>query len=670
MAQLAAVVALVALFVGVRGEEKGAQSYPFCFMNITTDRAETGFIQVYGMAVNSTSMLIEANNDSFHDFKQLQVGLSQMSSYNTTPGFGSVLRQSDPASTDLTINNFGIIVSSNEPVYVIGVKSDKGTSDAYRVLPLVDTSTEFFIAGWRKEVDRNFLAVIMVVGAEDDTCVEIYKVTDGTNYRRLQSQMGGVGKYQVYRYFASTDSDEFGNQIGEDVTGYFVNTTKPVGVYFGHECAWVPSTSVLFCDYLVEQIPPVSQLGQRHVVPPIMGRNPAAGYVVRVVCTQPGDTTVKFLGETRTCKAGQFIEFQQPNCGKATFIDCSAKCLVMQYNKGYQTIKNPMDTPTDPFMMMVVPDDRFTAGAGIATANFCLEKDSIIEFDNYVSIVTFYSCIDNIRFDDQPLSSPGIKATWTKLEAGPITYGVTSFRIKHDYHWVNLAPNTFCSFAVYVYGHSYYKDSSSAYGYSANYNITGTPVTSLWEKASEKYKNITNIPGQAAECESESELTGAILKDGFSTPVYYPFTLKAGVNTPMTLSATCKTLYEEDLLKLLRDFSRKINEWICKAKNCSYLGGVGVAIDYDLLKVEWIGSGDVYNAVQIYVPMMASMDASAKDFAQCRADIMAYVYEFINWPPYYTKDLIASRTQDGCPWPILFVKPQFDAAPQQCPAIN
>ena len=62
-----------------------------------------------------------------------------------------------------------------------------------------------------------------------------------------------------------------------DITGYYINATKPISVVAGHSCAFVPE-GVFFCDHIVEHIPPVSELGITHVVPPIIGRLANAGY--------------------------------------------------------------------------------------------------------------------------------------------------------------------------------------------------------------------------------------------------------------------------------------------------------------------------------------------------------------------------------------------------------
>lgn len=118
----------------------------------------------------------------------------------------------------------------------------------------------------------------------------------------------------------------------EDMTGYFINATKPVQVICGHECANVPQQTP-FCDHMAEQIPPVNQLGFYHVVPPIDGRNRNAGYVVRVVATEP-TTTIRFMGTSVVREKGAFVQINTSDSMTPIVIECDKRCLCMQYNKG------------------------------------------------------------------------------------------------------------------------------------------------------------------------------------------------------------------------------------------------------------------------------------------------------------------------------------------------
>ena len=103
------------------------------------------------------------------------------------------------------------------------------------------------------------------MSAEADTCVEIYEVL-GDNYNLTVSQYF-TEPYSVY----TLPSD-----LNQDLTGYFINSSRPIAVLSGHSCGFVPER-VFFCDHMVEQIPPVSELGLTHIVPPIIGRLPDAG---------------------------------------------------------------------------------------------------------------------------------------------------------------------------------------------------------------------------------------------------------------------------------------------------------------------------------------------------------------------------------------------------------
>ena len=121
----------------------------------------------------------------------------------------------------------------------------------------------------------DFFGGFQIVAAYDDTCVETWSIVDG-NYTLEHS--ASMRQFEVLTYTSSV------RQPGVpphkyDATGTFVNSSKPIAVYGGHSCAFVPTRDVWFCDHLVEAIPPVSELGTAHVVPPIYGRTTdAAGY--------------------------------------------------------------------------------------------------------------------------------------------------------------------------------------------------------------------------------------------------------------------------------------------------------------------------------------------------------------------------------------------------------
>jgi len=114
----------------------------------------------------------------------------------------------------------------------------------------------------------SFFAAVLVVSALPDTCVEMWKA-DGDSLVLVSSQYLELS-HQVYLFPADRH---------EDVTGLLVNSTRPIGVYAGHSCAFVPDypDKVYYCDHMTEQIPPVNELSLIHFVLPIVGRDAKAG---------------------------------------------------------------------------------------------------------------------------------------------------------------------------------------------------------------------------------------------------------------------------------------------------------------------------------------------------------------------------------------------------------
>ena len=114
-----------------------------------------------------------------------------------------------------------------------------------------------------------FFGALQIVSPLEDTCVDIYKVENSALVHEQSQFLEDT--FETFKYTIG---------LGYDLTGYFVNSTKPIAIYAGHSCAFVPDDPLtMFCDHIVEQIPPVNELGLEHIIPPILGRDPNAGYV-------------------------------------------------------------------------------------------------------------------------------------------------------------------------------------------------------------------------------------------------------------------------------------------------------------------------------------------------------------------------------------------------------
>ena len=213
-----------------------------------------------------------------------------------------------------------------------------------------------------------------------------------------------------------------------DLTGLTVVSNKPLAVLSGHECATVPS-SALFCDSLVEQIPPVSSWGRQFATAPLKGR---LGYdvfrvlasesytVVEINCNSRNaiDTTEEIFSSSYNYRLneGSFVEFNVPS-DQYCFIQGSANILVLQYATGYTTDLGA----GDPSMIIVPAITQYCNQYSLPTVQ---PSDGSTMFTHYMNILVpahFYQ-LEHIFLNNQPLSGYGLTFTVIKQDGDPQVY--------------------------------------------------------------------------------------------------------------------------------------------------------------------------------------------------------------------------------------------------------
>ncbi len=216
-----------------------------------------------------------------------------------------------------------------------------------------------------------------------------------------------------------------------DYTGVYVNSTKPIALIGGHQCANIPDNSVAYCDHILEAAPPVSEWGTEFIVGPIFGRsNNTVGYLVRIVGAHP-DTRATLKGATilseQTVERGMFVTVAVNNTSEVVTVHCSKPCMVIQYNKGQRAYTNT-NTRTDPFMMTIVANDHFVNQLSFNTPTDFDESHDTRAFDNYITIVVQDSAKNDVRLNNWPIFE-FTDSEWTTV--GMPAYAIVSFRIAH-----------------------------------------------------------------------------------------------------------------------------------------------------------------------------------------------------------------------------------------------
>ena len=242
--------------------------------------------------------------------------------------------------------NKGIYLKTNSTnVVVIGQNNVSYSSDTFLALPTVKVCCAQYIYYGISVSSGRYDNVVLIVGTEDNTMMNL-TVTQSVSVRindivRSYLTSGSQFSFIVNRlqtvYIGSSS----------DLTGTRIITDKPVSVFSGHECGYVPSFSYIGCDHLIEQIPPTTYWGKTYYIAPLQGRS---AYTIRVLAAYNSTEVFMDCNDVRnsyTINAGNsFTVTHRYYC----IIHSNKEILVAQYSPGYN-----YDRRTGDPMMMLVP---------------------------------------------------------------------------------------------------------------------------------------------------------------------------------------------------------------------------------------------------------------------------------------------------------------------------
>ncbi|WP_339925130.1 T9SS type A sorting domain-containing protein [uncultured Cyclobacterium sp.] len=337
------------------------------------------------------------------------------------------------ASLDDEISSKGIQVIAENEITVYGLNQRSASTDAFLGLPVDILGNEYIIMSyttWSSSVQ--LASVLGVVATKDNTTVTITPSsstrlrTAGVPYQ-ITLQKG-----QSYQLAATTNRS--------DLTGTIVTSDEPISVFSGHTCSNVP-VGTTYCDHLIEQIPPVSSLGQSFVTTPLSTRR--AGDIFRILATKDG-TNVSVVGtqgyaQDFVLNKGEFEELSIPSNVYAN-IESNQAILVAQYSKG-QTSDGVI---SDPFMMLIPPFEQFQNQYTVSTPSTGFNK-------HFINLAVPISQKDKVELDGS-LLDPSI---FTNIPGS--TYAGAQVEVSQGTH--NISGTL--AFGAFMYGFGSY----DSYGY-------------------------------------------------------------------------------------------------------------------------------------------------------------------------------------------------------------
>lgn len=307
------------------------QQTPNLFVDISSDAPASGLVEIPGLAFSQP--------------------------FNTTPG--TIERITLPSGAVVNgseaVANLGIHITSDVEVTVYGLNLVPFTSDAFLALPVDILNTQYIVASYPKTTRGGWgQSQFIVVSPYDDNIITI-----------TPSAQTALGKPANTPFQVTLNEGEVyqvqGTTIGgNDLTGSLIQSTLPVAVFAGNECADIPwNSGDCCCDHVVEQLTPVSTWGNSFVTQPLETRS--NGDLFRVVAS--GDNTEVFVNGVSVATLN-FAEFYEDVLVDASFIEATKPVLVMQFSMSDEWDPG---VNSDPFMMLIPPYEQFFNSYTFAT---------------------------------------------------------------------------------------------------------------------------------------------------------------------------------------------------------------------------------------------------------------------------------------------------------------
>ena len=345
-----------------------------------------------------------------------------------------------PAAAELQTSEIiepgmSVHITSDSPISVYGLNRRYQTTDTYLGLPTKVLGTSYRIMSYT--MSSPLMPEFALVATEDNTLVTIVPTVETVGGQKANVPFNvTLNKGDAYQVIAKI---EYRAGLKIDFTGSLVTSTKPISVYGGHQCAYVPSPPpvVTACNHLVEQIPPISSWGKHFFVGKLKKRSK---YTWRVLANQ--DSTRIFVDQKLIgfLNAGQYYEAIST---QNIQVKADKPVLVAQYSQGFRN----GDSIGDPCMILISPTQQF-----LSKYRFATPVNG--EWDHFVNIVIPVQAINTLILDGKSVD-PDLFST-----IGITRYAIGAIQIPYGTHSISAS----MPFGMYSYGFGFGHDSFDAYG--------------------------------------------------------------------------------------------------------------------------------------------------------------------------------------------------------------
>ena len=244
----------------------------------------------------------------------------------------------------------GVHITASAAVSVTGYDANLWTLGAFQGLAVGGLGTDYLVLDYTTFPPLNINWILpsqfSVVAIADDTTVTIIPTTT------VGDREAGV-PYEIVLDAGDVYRLAVPGPVAEPVslTGTAVTADKPVALFAGHMCAWIPDQDTTACDHITEQLPPVNAWGQTFLTMPLARNTP--GDIFRILAAADGTIVTINGAEEITLQRG---EYHQQALTSPAAISASHPVLVAQYALGSNA---DFTLEADPLMMLIPPVEGF-----------------------------------------------------------------------------------------------------------------------------------------------------------------------------------------------------------------------------------------------------------------------------------------------------------------------
>ena len=285
------------------------------------------------------------------------------------------------------------VKTSSDRVTVIGqnkiMRPTFGAIGSFLGIPTMIFCTEEYVYYGISVADRSshqyygeiqYYGAILIVGTENNTVMN-FTVTQLVTIRVDDTDTNLIPGRQ-YSFVIKRLQTLYVRSV-EDLTGTKIVTNKPVSVYSGHECAFIPE-NIFGCDHLIEQVPPTISWGRVYYTAPLATRR---SYTIKILAAYDSTIVDVYCNDTKSSynlDEGKFISRRlvlQEYCT----IYSNKEVLVAQFSNGAS--EDIVDG--DPMMTLVPATLHYSNKFSFSTF-YGLRREGYTHFINIIVLAQYY----------------------------------------------------------------------------------------------------------------------------------------------------------------------------------------------------------------------------------------------------------------------------------------